>query len=151
MSQLQRRISAEIEALHSFLSHWLNGTLSKSDDVFSAGIQDRLSNSFHNIQPAGLLLGREQLLSQIHQGYARSPGFKIKIRNVRLLNTLSEDRFIIAVYEEYQKNARNSERKNNARLSTVAFENRENSILNWLYIHETWLPAECHSESMFEF
>lgn len=151
MSELHNRITTEIEALHSFLGGWLNGTLPDSDDEFRAGIRDRLSIGFHNIQPAGILLGREQLFSQIYQGYARSPGFTIKIRNVRVLNTVNEDRFIVAVYEEYQKNARNSARTNNARISTVAFEKREFAPLSWLHIHETWLPEKCQSESMFEF
>lgn len=151
MSRLHARISDEIEELHSFLGNWLNGRAENSDEVFNKGIRDRLGEQFFNIQPAGILLAREELLAQIHGGYAASPGFKIKIRSIKMLQNFDRGQFIIAMYEEYQKNARNSPKRDNARLSTVVFENRATAPLTWLHIHETWLPAINHTSSMFEF
>lgn len=148
---VQKRVEQEIADLHSFLTDWLNGAMPASAANFAAGLEARLHPGFVNIQPSGELLRRDDLLRQIRAGYGASPDFKIKIRAVRLHHALDQASTILATYEEYQKGARNSARAENARLSSVLFEDRSDEGLIWRHIHETWLPDSNHDPVNFRF
>ncbi len=148
---MQQRVQSEIIALHKFLSGWLSGTLGKGEQVFDLGLRSRLAPGFSNIQPAGVFLTGEDLLAQVYAGHGKSPGFDIRIDNVRIIDHHESTARILAVYEEYQKNARNSERNSNARISTVLFQESAHQNLTWLHIHETWLPEINHAPERFDF
>ena len=147
---IHQRVESEIVALHKFLGGWLNGTLDKDDQTFEAGIRSRLAPNFSNIQPAGTFLTGDTLLAQIYDGHGKSPGFDIRIDNVRVIDHHENSARISAVYEEYQKNARNSDRSCNARISTVLFQ-EVGQQLTWLHIHETWMPEQNHAPDRFDF
>lgn len=150
-SPTRRRIEAEIVALHRFLAGWLSGSLPANEAAFAAGLEARLHPGFVNIQPAGRLLRREDLLRQIRAGHGASPGFAIGIRAVTLRHALDQARLYLATYEEYQNGARNSARAENARLSTVLFEDTPDGRLVLRHIHETWLPEDKHAPANFRF
>ena len=148
---IRQRVAQEIVALHGFLAGWLNGALPASEAGFAAGLEARLHPDFVNIQPAGELLRRDELLRQIRAGHGASPGFKIEIRAVTLQQVMDQGSAVLATYEEYQKGARNSARAENARLSTVLFERKSDERLIWRHIHETWLPDDKHDPANFQF
>ena len=148
MTTLEQSVAAEIIALHAVLAGWLNGSLPNDAATFSAGIEDRLADGFFNIQPAGRVLGREELLAGLRAGHGMSPDFDIRIRDVVLRHRLPGG-LVVATYEEYQRGARNSE-PTNARLSTVVMRPGEPAA-SWLAVHETWLPQEQLSADLFDF
>jgi hypothetical protein len=141
----------EIEALHEFLSGWLNGTLDNDDATFAIGIENRLDKAFVNIQPAGKVLSRNELCAGLRAGYGQSPDFRIKIRNVRLLARSRSQGLIAAFYEEYQTGARSSKPPDNVRLSTVLFRRAATGALIWLHVHETWAGPDKHDPALFDF
>lgn len=141
-------VTAEIVALHRALAAWLSGAEARDDRVFETSIAGRLAPGFYNIQPAGTVLLRDDLLRQLRAGHSKSPGFAIRIRNVALRARLA-DGWLVATYEEYQRGARNSAARN-GRLSTALLRPGEPSG-EWLAVHETWLPEEILDPSLFVF
>ena len=142
-------VAREIAALHLFFEQWLNGTLPDSEEVFAEGLERRLAPGFVNIQPAGLVLSRDDLIAQIRRGHGASPAFRIRVAEVAVQTSLEDASLILATYREYQRGARNSA-SDNARISTVLLRRRDADFL-WLHIHETWLPAEALPPNAFGF
>ena len=142
-------VASEIAALHLFFEGWLNGSLPESEEVFAEGLERRLAPGFVNIQPAGLLLSRADLIGQIRRGYGASPDFRIRVGEVAVRHGLQEASLIQATYQEYQRGARNSA-ADNVRISSVLLQ-RQGADFLWLHIHETWLPAEAVPADAFDF
>ncbi len=147
---IEDRVASEISSLHKDLAHWLSGRVACDPKFFRTAFRNRFHVAFYNVQPAGLVLSRTDLLHGLDSGYGASPNFDICIRNVRVRQVVSADEFILATYEEYQRGARNSDRPMNARLSTVLFEQQDSALI-WHAIHETWLPDENHDPAYFVF
>ncbi len=131
------RVTQEIEALHAFFVAWFNGTVPETSTYFEAGLGQRLDADFTLIQPSGKLLGGKSIVHGIRASYGRSQGFRIAIRDVRVLRQMND--VVLAVYQEWQINARAAGPANNGRLSSVAFRD-DGDCLRWLHVHETWLP-----------
>ncbi len=93
------------------------------------------------------MLTLDEIGTGVRNAYGTNPEFRIAIWNVKILRVL--DGYILATYEEWQRNARASTPPDNARIATVLFENAER--LHWLHIHETWMPASVVSASSFDF
>lgn len=146
---LTEEVANEIAALHLFFEGWLSGGLPESERVFAEGLERRLAPGFVNIQPAGLVLSRAELIGQIRRGHGASPDFRIRVGAVALRHQLKEASLIQATYQEYQRGARNSA-ADNARISSVLLRRRGADFL-WLHIHETWLPAEALPADAFRF
>ena len=146
---LTDEVAREIAALHLFFERWLNGSLPASETVFAESLERRLAPGFVNIQPAGLVLSRTDLLGQIRRGHGASPDFRIRVGAVALRHKLEEASLIQATYQEYQRGARNSA-ADNARISSVLLR-RQGADFLWLHIHETWLPAEALPADAFRF
>ncbi len=134
MSEVEKRVRAEVEALHRFLVGWFSGALAEA--VFETAFADRLDPELVFIAPAGSVLGRPVLLSAVRDGYGSNPDFRIAIRNVRVHRVLGDK--VIATYEEWQRNALSSTPPDNARVATVVMD--IGGTPRWLHIHETWLP-----------
>ncbi|MGI9405163.1 MAG: hypothetical protein ACR2O4_02230 [Hyphomicrobiaceae bacterium] len=145
----EKSIAAEIVALHEALAVWLSGRCPHVNAFFEKEFRARFHPEFFNIQPAGIVLTRADLLHTLDNGYGRSRDFHIRIRNVQLRQIMAP--LILATYEEYQTGAQNSARSNNARLSSVLFEKHEDGRLLWRAIHETWLSEENHAAANFAF
>ena len=146
---LTDEVAREIAALHLFFEQWLNGSLPDSDAVFAEGLERRLAPGFVNIQPAGLVLSRADLIGQIRRGHGASPDFRIRVGEVAVRQELEEASLIQATYQEYQRGALNSA-ADNARISSVLLR-RQGTGFHWLHIHETWLPAEAIPAEAFDF
>ncbi len=148
---IEETVTEEIGALHSDLADWLSGRCGRDGGLFQTAFRDRFHADFFNVQPAGIVLDRAQLLDSLDNGYGRSPHFDIRIRGVIVRQAIDDGGPVLATYEEYQKGAQNSARGENARLSSVLFERAVDGRLIWRTIHETWLPEENHDPENFRF
>jgi hypothetical protein len=126
---IEEKVRLEIEELHEFFVGWFNGSLPES--AFETDF----------------MLGLDDLVPAIRDGYASNPNFRIEIREVQVHWT--SDDYVMATYEEWQRNALASTPPDNARVATVLFKGPE--PLKWLHIHETWLPPESMSAGPYDF
>ena len=138
-------VQAEIESLHEFFCHWFGGTTPES--VFESEFLTRFAEDLVFIPPAGRCLGLGDLSESVKAGYASNPNFRVQIRNVKIRRQFGE--YVLATYEEWQRNALASTPPNNGRLATVLFH--AGSHLSWLHIHETWLPRDVMDADLYEF
>ena len=107
----------------------------------------RLDNGFTIIMPSGASLDHKTLVSSMRGSYGKKPGFRIEIRNVRLLKTTES--IAVAQYEEWQHNKQESPGVGSGRISTVIFSLGDK--LQWLHVHETWLPEDIVQADDFDF
>lgn len=144
-SVLENEIRQEIEELHAFFVGWYNGNLpgSSFDDEFVA----RLGADFTIIMPSGIELNYETLSSAMRQSFGKNPGFRIEIRNVRLIHATEST--AIARYEEWQRKEQEGAESGSGRVSTVVFSREDR--LKWLHVHETWLPEDVVRGDPFDF
>lgn len=142
---IQEKVRLEIEALHEFFFGWFTGALPKSD--FDAGFLNRFSDDLVFIPPAGQMLGLDDLASAVQNRYSSNPNFRVTIRHVQVQRQF--ENFVVATYEEWQRNALASTPPNNGRVATVLFKCTE--PLQWLHIHETWLPPEIMKAGPYDF
>jgi len=132
----------EIRQLHQFFEGWLSGSLPNTQESFSR-LENSLANAFTMISPQAQLLQRNALLRRLHQAHGSCPQLTISITNVRIGSCTDE--IALATYEEWQNDA--TARK--GRLSTVVFLKKSDAHngLQWLHVHETWLPPPSAPES----
>jgi len=134
--QVLAEVRQDIVALHDFFVGWYNGDLPES--AFETEFAARLDPSFTIIMPSGAELDYETLSAAMRDSFGKKPGFRIEIRNVRIVK--ATETTVIATYEEWQENEREEPGSASARISTVAMTRGE--VLKWLHVHETWLPEE---------
>lgn len=144
-SPIYDRVRREVEGLHEFFVGWFGGSLPKS--AFAAGFLSRFAEDLVFIPPAGRLLGLTDLTSSIQSAYASNPEFRVRIRNVQIQREF--DGLVLATYEEWQRNALASTPADNGRLASVLFSPSE--PLQWLHIHETWLPRDVMAAGPYDF
>ena len=142
---MQETVRLEIEALHEFFVGWFTGAVSES--AFQSGFLDRMSDELVIIPPAGQRLGLEEIAAAVRDGYASNPQFRIAIRNVRV--RWEFDDYVVSTYEEWQRNALASKPPDNGRVATVLFKGPE--PLQWLHVHETWLPPDEMAAGPYDF
>ncbi len=143
-------IEREIEEIHTFFESWFNGARPQTDRVFDE-LESRLHADFHIVMPSGDLLTRSQLLAALRRGWGTNPKFRIRTR--LLYWKPSGVGTWLAVYEEWQKAARNSAPANNGRVTSAVFipaDSAPNRVA-WLHAHETWLPAAAVAAAAFDF
>ena len=144
-SNLELRVRNEIEELHEFFVGWFSGEAPV--DSFEAEFLSRFDQKFILIPPAGNFLSLAELQSSIYQNHATNPDFRISIRNVKIQGIW--DGIVLATYEEWQRNALASKPPDNARISSVVFKQSES--LQWLHVHETWMPESIASAGPYDF
>lgn len=142
---LESLVREEIEDLHAFFVGWFSGTLEQS--VFDSAFMARMDPELVLIPPAGNVLELDELEAGLRKGHGANPDFRIAIQNVRVLR--SWDHHVLAIYEEWQRGARQSTPSNNGRVATVLF--RRSERLTWLHVHETWLPPEVMAAGPYDF
>ena len=151
-AQLQEAVREEVEDLHTFFDDWFRGDCEESPTVMESRCASHLSPEFQLIYPGGRILTRENLLNGLAGAYGKSPGYKTQIRDVRL-RPMGCHGYLLANYEEWQKNAVNSTPPDNGRLSSAVLRIVESEPvkLQWLHLHETWLPEDVISADPFDF
>lgn len=142
---IEERVRQEVEALHEFFVGWFSGELAKA--AFDPSFLNRFSPELVFIPPAGKLLGLADLSSAVRAGYASNPHFRVEIRRVEVQREF--DGYVLATYEEWQRNALASTPPDNGRIATVLFAS--SNPLQWLHIHETWLPEEIQAVGPYDF
>jgi hypothetical protein len=145
---LEKAVSVEIEALHTFFVSWFGGQQPSSESGFETGLTSRLDKDFILIQPSGATLDRDELLTAIQSGYGSNPEFRIAIRAVVIRRVF--DTLVLATYEEWQRNAKASQPSDNGRVASVLFR-RDHDRLRWLHVHETWLPRDMMEAGCYDF
>eukprot|EP00041_Stephanoeca_diplocostata_P016923 m.335923 g.335923 ORF g.335923 m.335923 type:complete len:131 (+) comp20528_c0_seq5:142-534(+) len=121
-----------------YLSFVSKGEAKRCEDSYKKAVDDRLHQSFVNIQPAGKELSRSVLVNGIRNGYGTSPEFRITIKDFKL--RWSTDTHALATYVEVQTGARNSA-ATNARISSLLFEVQDDGI-SWIHLQETGIAVE---------
>ncbi len=142
---IQESVRSEVEALHEFFCRWFPGTARKTD--FESDFIARFDPSLVFIPPAGYLLGLQDLSNLVYKGYASNPDFRVQIRNVKVQREF--DGYVLATYEEWQRNALASQPPDNGRVATVVFALSDS--LRWVHIHETWLPRDVMDADPYDF
>jgi hypothetical protein len=135
---LLEEVRAEIVRLHDFFTGWFTGAL--PGDTFEDGVAGRLHPAFENVQPAGKALTRDVLLNGLRAAHGSNPGFRIEIRETRLLGNWPDCGLVLASYVEAQFGARNTTPPDNLRRATVLFERGAKGLI-WRHVHETAMPA----------
>ena len=98
---LHDEVRAEIEALHEFFVGWFSGRLSA--DRFEPDFSARFAPDFLLVPPAGTLLSISDLSDGVRSAHGTNETFRIAIRNVQVRRELGD--FVLATYEEWQRNA----------------------------------------------
>ena len=145
MTNLEQAVTEEIESLHRFFVGWFSGHLPESS--FDNEFIKRFSADFLLIPPSGTLLNLDAFAQSVKTTYSSNPDFKIAIRAVQIQRVFAD--YVLATYEEWQRNALASKPPNNGRLATVLF--RQTERLEWLHVHETWLPTDVMSVGPYDF
>lgn len=127
----------EIESLHEFFTKWYCGECERA--AFET-VERALADSFERVAPDGRIDARREVLESIRDAYNtyEQGAFEIAIRNVEPIVTTDEQALVR--YEEWQTSPSGT----NGRLSTVQFSpiaNDEETVIEWRYLHETWLDS----------
>lgn len=128
---------AAITSLHQFFVDWFQGACPDSDDVWSH-FERELAPDFVLVSPDGQVHARASLVSALrgHHAQHRSRRFRIEVRNIALHHVTATG--VVAGYEEWQWIGE----RQTARQSTAVFARapRGSTNLQWVHVHETWLP-----------
>ncbi len=135
---LEERVRSEIEAVHRVIDRWIRGETPNSANFFEDNFASRFAAGFVNIQPAGSVLSRSDLVGDIHGMFGANPAFRITIRDVRVVAFSGVDNLVVATYVEDQVGARNSA-VINSRISTVVMR-LDADRAEWVHLQETGLP-----------
>ena len=144
-AKLEGQVRQEIEELHAFFVAWYNGDLPAS--AYAREFEARLDPAFTIIMPSGVELDFATLSRAMKESFGQKPGFRIEIRNVRLVHV--SETALVATYEEWQRDSRDESAGGSGRLSTVVFDRR--GSLKWRHVHETWLPESVVASATFTF
>ncbi|MBN4055060.1 hypothetical protein JYT15_00975 [Acidimicrobium ferrooxidans] len=136
-ANIVKRAVTEILELHQFFVHWFTGELSDSDADF-ARIERALAEQFHIISPRGVTDAKPELLRGLRGAHGKNPQFRIWIENCQA--RFVSETLCLMTYEEWQESAGET----SARLSSALFAAAPGcpNELQWLHLHETWLPIE---------
>lgn len=149
LARLEPEVACEIEAVHDFISAWFRGDTPAEDDDFETGLAARLAPQLINVQPAGQILTRDELLTAIRKGHGINPAFGIEIRDVRIHGCFEDGNLVLASYTELQTGALNTNPSDNGRISTVLLQRKPGTDgFTWLHIHETATDTPAGSETI---
>jgi len=144
-TNIEDAIRTEVEALHERFVGWFTGQLPEA--AFETEVLARFDPEFILIPPAGVVLDRDSLGEMLHSAHGSNADFRIAIRNVQLRQKLNG--YLLATYEEWQRNALASDPPDNARVASVVF--RQTEPLKWLHVQETWLPEAVAAAGPYDF
>jgi hypothetical protein len=137
----------EVIDFHVAAQDWLSGRAGRETGALDR-ITRQLGAGFTTVMPDGVVVARDDLVAVLNDGFGtRGGNFEIRVNNLRLL--VETPALSVVMFEEWQRFGNG---KVTARQSTAALSprpgNRNN--LEWLLIHETWLPAEQLKHSIFD-
>lgn len=143
-------IETAIHDIHDFFTAWVGGRCPGDAENFRKNALDRISDDLVAIFPAGRSFGKKDFEGYMASIYGSNPEFRIQIRNIRISH-LGEHMAVVN-YEEWQRNAKDSDQPNNGRVTTmVVGERPKDGGVEILHVHETWLPEEAVAAGDFSF
>lgn len=142
------RVREHLVDIHRFFTDWVSGACPEDDATFRKGLLDRLSRNAMVIMPGGMAFEAEVFTKYMRGIHGSNPKFRIDIRNVNVRHRVGD--VLVATYEEWQRDARDSMPPNNGRISTMVIADRGGRF-EVLHVHETWLPAEVMVAGPYDF
>ena len=139
---MDEQFKAEVVAVHDFLSGWLSGSLPKDPATYGP-FAAMLADDFMIVSPTGETRQRADLVPGIEQAHgAEGDDFRIWIENCQV--RWSDAEACVGTFEEWQE----SGGVTCARLSSVLFRRNatKRNGLEWVHLHETWLPGKAPSQ-----
>ncbi len=144
---LHTQVREEIEELHRFFVDWFTGACAETDEIFKNGFLNHFDRDFKLIYPAGTILELSTLADGIRLSYGSNPDFRIAIREVTIHHTW--DQYVLATYEEWQRNSLQSIPPDNGRLASALIHCGDD--IQWLHVHESWLPKPVMEAGPYDF
>ena len=137
----------EVVALHEFFEAWFRGAIPDSDKSMGR-LDGALSPQFQIIDPDGnMTCGRDRLLQRLRTAYAihrdDDKPFRICIRNIE--SFALPDGLVLVTYEEWQE--KDGQAKGRASNAVMRPDTRAPGGVEWLHVHEKWLPEKPESEA----
>ncbi len=127
------RIISEVIGLHEFFQAWLSGAIEKTREVYER-FERAMGDGFIMIPPDSDLLPRSTIMDIFWNEHgAKSSSFRIEIKNP-LAREVADSLYLVS-YEEWQ-----FETEQTARLTTALMKDHESGV-QWLSVHESWLPG----------
>lgn len=132
----------EVVELHEFLESWFSARLPASDEAF-ARFESVLAPRFTLVDPAGEVLDRSTVVEGVRGGHGRSTGEDLSIRIEKATVRHRSRAGCLVTYEEWHDAPTTSR----GRLSSVLLVPRSGAPngVEWLHLHETWLPGSAVS------
>ena len=135
---MEDRCRREVLELHRFFQDWYNAD--RPGDAASFGrFEQVLAADFEIVGPNGRLTERDAVLAAVRSGHGRDPerSFAIEIRNLR--SRPVAEGLALVTYEEHQT----SSGEHKGWQSSALFRVRDGlpNGVEWLHVHETYLPA----------
>ena len=131
----------EIESLHRFFVKWFKGEIPQTKDLFQKHFAETLSQqspSMVLISPGGKRTEYNDLIHDLYNLYGcrtKDPTYDIWIERVKE-DSLGNG-FWLMEYEEHQR----VNKEHTKRLSTALLRERDEGGLEWVRVHETWMPS----------
>ena len=119
---MKEQCEKEVIELHKFFEQWFKSEIENNDEVF-ARFEDALGEEFMLITPTGEISSREQIITQIRNGYGSRKTdeipYRLWVQNIEC--RLMEGNLCLVIYEEWGEVAGDL----NARLSSALFRNND--------------------------
>lgn len=137
---IEAACKAEVEGLHAFVEQWLNGA---NDETSFTRFESVLAPTFRMVTPTGEMLDRAEVCRRVHASRPDQPPpgnagrLRVWIQSFRFRFAIKGVSLIF--YEEWQARQQTGE----GRLVTAILKPKRDTPhgLEWLHVHETWLPA----------
>jgi hypothetical protein len=145
-----KNIEATVHDIHEFFADWVGGRCPGDNATFQKNALDRISDDLVVIMPGGRSFGKSDFAGHMKNIYGSNPAFRIKIRDIRVSHQGAD--LAVVNYQEWQRDAADSDEPNNGRVTTMVVRNRgESQEPEILQVHETWLPADAVQTADFDF
>ncbi|TET30733.1 MAG: hypothetical protein E3J70_03865 [Candidatus Heimdallarchaeota archaeon] len=138
---MKEQCEKEVIELHKFFEEWFKSEIENKDELF-ARFEDALGEEFMLITPTGEISSREQIITQIRNGYGSRKTdeipYRLWVQNIEC--RLMEGNLCLVIYEEWGEVAGDL----NARLSSALFRKKDQSVngVEWVHVHEVSIPTE---------
>lgn len=141
---IQARCRKEVAELHEFFQQWFKGDLPDTDEAFER-FPSVINESFHIVSPSGRITPAEQIIPAVRSAH-NSGEILIWIDNHTHMMTLGD--VALVTFEESQS------RDDDTRVlfSSALLREKEGTLngLEWLHVHETWMPGDEEEEDIVE-
>lgn len=130
---LNELASHEIVHFIEQIGKWFRGEMSPNEKEEMLALNNFHAN-FKMISPTGASMSRADLGDWLPSVYAAKPGIVLELRDIN--QRFEQEGAILMEYVETQRGGG----VDNTRISTALFIQNEEGTLQWLHLHETFLP-----------